>query len=75
MNTSKSETSPARECAACGSPAEGNHGIHRDGLGEGPEVDLCDACGDEATPTLEQLWEMIRARRARQALETTARVS
>ncbi len=51
------------ECAACGQPAEGNCSIHRDGFGEGPQVDLCDACGGQKTPTCETLWGMIALRR------------
>lgn len=50
-------------CAACGKPAEGNASIHRDGFGEGPEVDLCDACGTRRLPTCETLWRLIRERR------------
>lgn len=53
------------ECAACGEPVEGNHSIHRDGFCEGPEVDLCDACGGEETPTCETLWRRIAERRRR----------
>ena len=50
-------------CAACGNRAQGNYAIHRDGFGEGPEVPLCDGCGSEPTPTCEELWHMIAARR------------
>lgn len=52
-------------CAACGQPSQGNHAIHRDGMGEGPEVPLCGECGSAAGPTCEQLWERIRVRRRR----------
>jgi hypothetical protein len=50
-------------CAACGAPVQGNHSIHRDGFGIGPEVDLCDACGANETPTCEELWDAIARRR------------
>lgn len=48
-------------CAYCEEPAEGNYGIHRDGLGEGPELDLCDACGSGEYPTLQEIWEVTSA--------------
>ena len=50
-------------CAACGEPTQGNHLIHRDGFGDGPEVDLCDGCGGKELPSCETLWKMIRERR------------
>lgn len=52
-------STPAMTCAFCGKPAEGNYSIHRDAFGVGPEVDLCDAHGSEATPTCEEIWERI----------------
>jgi hypothetical protein len=52
----------AGDCAACAGPADGNASIHRDGFCEGPEVELCDACGLGETPTVEELWEMIARR-------------
>lgn len=51
-------------CAYCGKPAEGNFSVHRDGLCDGPEVDLCDACGEHETPTLPQIWQRIAKRPA-----------
>lgn len=51
-------------CAFCGSRSEGNYAIHRDGFGVGPEVDLCDACGSQETPSAGEIWERI-ARPAR----------
>lgn len=51
-------------CAACGEPAEGHCSIHRDGFGEGPEVELCDACGMQEDPSCETLWARIRERAA-----------
>ena len=48
-----------KTCAFCGRPAEGNYAIHRDGLGVGPEVELCDACGSEETPTCADIWSRI----------------
>lgn len=49
-------------CAYCGKSAEGNHAIHRDGLGVGPEVPLCDACGAHETPTCDEIWARISSR-------------
>lgn len=52
-------------CAACGADADGTVGIHRDGLGRGPLVPICETCalchdiGDPATT-----WARIAARRA-----------
>ena len=46
-------------CSFCGKPAEGNYSIHRDGFDAGPQVDLCDGCGGEETPTCEEIWERI----------------
>lgn len=48
-----------RICAFCRRPAEGNHAVHRDGFGDGPEVPLCDACGGHETPTLAAIWDRI----------------
>lgn len=53
----------AATCAACGAAAQGNASIHRDGFGEGPEVDLCDDCGTHEFPTCEVLWRWIREMR------------
>ena len=47
------------KCAYCGKPAEGNYLTHRDGFGIGPEVALCDACGENGEPTLHQIWAKI----------------
>lgn len=46
-------------CVYCGKKSEGNHYIHRDGFGKGPEVPLCDKCGAHPIPTCEQIWEKI----------------
>jgi hypothetical protein len=46
-------------CVYCGSPAEGNFSIHRDGFGLGPEVPLCDGCGDSEEPSLAEIWAKI----------------
>ena len=51
------------ECAACGCEAEGNYSVHRDGFCVGPEVPLCDACGDSERPTLTEIWDAIARRR------------
>jgi hypothetical protein len=48
-----------RVCAYCGKLAQGEFAIHRDGFGEGPEVDLCNTCGDcdETVLSCETIWE------------------
>lgn len=46
-------------CVYCGKPAEGNYSVHRDGFGVGPEVPLCDACGEGLQPTLDEIWARI----------------
>lgn len=46
-------------CAYCGEPSEGNHSIHRDGFGDGPEVPLCDKHGSHETPTEREIWARI----------------
>jgi len=58
MTTEPEHPTPT-PCAYCGKPSEGNHAIHRDGFGVGPQVDLCDACGGDETPTCEQIWDVI----------------
>lgn len=50
------------KCAACGDHARGNCSIHRDGFDQGPEVELCDACGMSELPTCEDLWRQIAER-------------
>lgn len=47
------------KCAYCGNITEGNFSIHRDGLGEGPEVPLCNRCGGRKEPTEAQIWARI----------------
>lgn len=42
-------------CGYCGRRSEGNYAIHRDGFCKGPEVALCDACGGDAAPSLEEV--------------------
>lgn len=56
-------------CAACDKPAKGEFAIHRDGFGEGPEVLLCNDCGESVLPTCEELWERIAARLSEQAVK------
>lgn len=46
-------------CCYCQEEAEGGYSIHRDGLGEGPELPLCNACGSNETPTCEEIWEKL----------------
>ena len=47
-------------CAFCGGPSDGNYSIHRDGFGDGPEVDLCDTCGGDEKPSCCEIWDRIR---------------
>lgn len=49
----------AGRCVYCGSAAQGNYSIHRDGFGVGPEVPLCDDCGGYEYPTCAQIWARI----------------
>lgn len=44
------------KCAMCLCLAQGNYSIHRDGLGVGPELPLCDACGGSEGPSCEEMW-------------------
>jgi hypothetical protein len=46
-------------CAYCGKPAEGNYSLHPDRFDKGPEFPLCDACGENAYPTLDQIYAKI----------------
>lgn len=46
-------------CAYCSKPAEGSYAIHRDGFELGPEVPLCNTCGDSPTPTCEEIWRRL----------------
>lgn len=46
-------------CAYCGKRAEGGYAIHRDGFGEGPEVPLCEACGEDEALTCDRIWRRI----------------
>ena len=43
-------------CCYCKRSAQGNFAIHRDGLGDGPELPLCDACGSSPDPSCETIW-------------------
>jgi hypothetical protein len=63
---------PTPCCANCGAETTGEFSIHRDGFCDGPEVDLCNACGSEPTPTVFEIWENIRARRTIAAVEARA---
>lgn len=53
-------------CAYCGRRAQGNYTIHRDGVLNGdagnPQVPLCDACGSQSTPSLQDIWLRISLR-------------
>lgn len=47
-------------CAYCRRGiAEVEHTIHRDGVGEGPEVPLCEFCAKNNYPTLDMIWARI----------------
>jgi hypothetical protein len=54
-------SSHGHRCAYCGKEMYGepNASIHRDALGVGPEVPLCDGCGLWPLPTCEQIWDRI----------------
>lgn len=47
-------------CAMCLKPWQGNYSTHRDGMGVGPELPLCDGCGGECGPTCEEIWQAFR---------------
>jgi hypothetical protein len=46
-------------CVFCGARAQGNYSIHRDGFGVGPEVDLCNNCGQDVSPSCCDIWETV----------------
>lgn len=46
-------------CAFCDAPATGDYAIHRDGFGEGPEVNLCDRCGSNDETKEKEIWYKI----------------
>ena len=50
-------TTKVELCANCARPSEGNYSVHRDGLGKGPEVPLCDWCGGFAALMLRKAAE------------------
>lgn len=50
---------PPLRCAYCGALAEGKYLIHRDGLGLGPEMALCNGCGGSSRPTEAEVWSRI----------------
>lgn len=45
-------------CAYCGQKSQGNYKMTRDGA-VGPQLPLCDDCGAEPYPTLQQIWARI----------------
>ena len=45
-------------CAYCGRQAQGRYAMTRDGA-DGPQLPLCDACGAEARPSLQEIWARI----------------
>lgn len=48
------------ECAnGCGCEAGTSYSVHMYGMGHGPEVRLCDACGSEEIPSLDSIWASI----------------
>lgn len=49
-----------KKCAYCGATTDGEkYAVHRDGFGVGPEVPLCDTCGEGERPTLREIWDRI----------------
>jgi hypothetical protein len=46
-------------CVYCGGESQGRFSIHRDGFGIGPEVPLCDSCGEGDDLTCADIWERI----------------
>lgn len=58
-------------CANCGLFSQGNFSVHTggigdDGFGTGPEAPLCDSCGGEETPSLEDVLTNIARRQERE---------
>lgn len=53
-------------CAYCGREIRGKveFRIHRDGLGEGPEVALCVKCGGDSEPSCEEIWRALASQQA-----------
>lgn len=50
----------ATTCAYCGCGLrESNYATHRDGMGIGPVVPLCEECGGAERPTCQQIWNRI----------------
>lgn len=47
-------------CVYCGDKTDGEkYAVHRDGFGVGPEVPLCDRCGEGERPTMREIWDRI----------------
>ena len=53
------KTIDVNACAYCGRPSQGHFAIHRDGMGNGPELPLCNDCGGYPVPTLQDIWARI----------------
>lgn len=61
-----------KPCANCGATSEGYFGVHQwdqfdDSLPPNPPVvPLCNACGKDPTPTMEEIWKNIDTRLRRE---------
>lgn len=53
-----------RSCVYCDKVAGTRFAIHRDGFGEGPDVPLCDACGEDDAITCEMIWVRVAEKAA-----------
>ena len=62
-------------CAYCGKPAQGNYSVHRDGFCEGPEVPLCNGCGQSRFPSLPEIWARISHTQGKEFASAVKRVA
>lgn len=46
-------------CVFCGGCAQGNYSVHTTPTMTGPEVPLCDNCGEDEVPLLGHIWHAI----------------
>ena len=52
-----------KTCGVCDDKAEGHYAIHRYAMGVGPEIYLCDSCGELPIPTCDQIWRCLSSKR------------